>query len=85
VGRINRLHGTNEAEIAVLVADNFQKRGVGEELLRRTIRVAREEGIHALSAEMMADNMAMQVITKRLGFRVKMLPGFASLRARLEL
>jgi len=85
VGRINRLHGTNEAEVAVLVTDDYQKRGVGEELLRRAIRVAREEGIHAVSAEMMADNMAMQVITKRLGFRVKMQPDFASLGARLEL
>jgi acetyltransferase len=85
VGRINRSHGTDEAEVAILVTDNYQKRGVGEELLRRAIRVAREEGIHAVSAEMMADNMAMQIITKRLGFRVKMQPDFASLRARLEL
>ena len=67
------------------MTDDYQKRGVGEELLRRAIRVAREEGIHAVSAEMMADNMAMQIITKRLGFRVKMQPDFASLRARLEL
>ena len=85
VGRVNRLHGSDEAEVAVLVADDYQKRGVGEELLRRAIRVAREEGIRALSAEMMADNMAMQVITKRLGFQVRMQPDFASLRARLEL
>ena len=85
VGRINRIHGTNEAEVAILVADDYQKRGVGEELLRRAIHAAREEGIHALSAEMMADNLAMQVITKRLGFRVKMQPDFASLRAKLEL
>jgi len=85
VGRINRLHGSKEAEVAILVTDDYQKRGVGEELLRRAIRVAREEGIRALSAEMMADNMAMQIITKRLGFRVTMQPDFASLRARLEL
>ena len=85
VGRINRMHGTNEAEVAVLVADDYQKRGLGEELLRRAIHAGREEGIRALSAEMMSDNLAMQVITKRLGFRVKMQPDFSSLRARLEL
>ena len=85
VGRINRIHGTNEAEVAILVADDYQKRGLGEELLRRAIHAAREEGIRALSAEMMADNLAMQVITKRLGFRVKMQPDFSSMRARLEL
>jgi acetyltransferase len=85
VGRLNRLHGSDEAEVAVLVTDEYQHRGLGEELLRQAILVAQQEGIHALSAEMMADNLAMQVITKRLGFRVKMQPGFASLRARLEL
>jgi RimJ/RimL family protein N-acetyltransferase len=58
---------------------------VGAELLRRAIRVAREEGITALSAEMLPDNLAMQVITKALGFKVKMQPGFASMSARLEL
>src|SRR5581483_3868301 len=84
VGRFNRIHGTSEAEVAVVVTDEFQNRGLGEELLRRAIHVAREEGITALSAEMMADNLAMQAITRRLGFRVKMLPGFASMHARLE-
>jgi acetyltransferase len=85
VGRINRMHGTSEAEVAVLVTDDYQKCGVGEVLLRRAIDAARQEGIRSLSAEMMADNLAMQVITKRLGFRVKMQPDFASMRARLEL
>jgi RimJ/RimL family protein N-acetyltransferase len=52
-------------------------------LLRRVIRVAREEGVHAVSAEMMPDNLAMQVITKQLGFEVKLQEGFGSMRARL--
>jgi hypothetical protein len=33
----------------------------------------------------MADNLAMQVVSKQLGFRVHMQNGFASVRARLEL
>jgi hypothetical protein len=53
--------------------------------LRRVIRVAREEGVRAVSAEMMPDNLAMQTITKQLGFKVKMQEGFTSLRARLEI
>jgi len=84
VGRLSRIIGTKEAEVAILVTDEYQNRGVGAELLRRAIRVAREEGITALSAEMLPDNLAMQVITKALGFKVKMQPGFASVRARLE-
>ncbi|HEX6805581.1 MAG TPA: bifunctional acetate--CoA ligase family protein/GNAT family N-acetyltransferase [Terriglobales bacterium] len=85
VGRMNRTHGGSDAEVAVLVTDRYQNRGLGAELLRRVIHVAREEGIKSVSAEMMADNLAMQVITKALGFDVKMTDGFTSMRARLEL
>jgi hypothetical protein len=34
---------------------------------------------------MMADNLAMQVISKALGFHLQMQNGFASMRARLQL
>jgi acetyltransferase len=85
VGRMNRIFGTDEAEVAIIVTDAYQNRGLGTELLRRVIRVAREEGLRAVSSEMMADNLAMQVISRELGFRMKMQNGFASMRARLEL
>jgi acetyltransferase len=85
VGRVNRIHGSDEADVAIIVTDAYQSRGVGAELLRRVIRVAREEGVRAVSAEMMPDNLAMQTITKQLGFKVKMQEGFTSLRARLEI
>jgi acetyltransferase len=85
VGRMNRVFGTDEAEVAIIVTDAYQNRGLGAELLRRVVRVAREEGVCAVNSEMMADNLAMQVISKALGFRTKMQNGFASMRARLEL
>jgi acetyltransferase len=85
VGRLNRVFGTDEAEVGVIVTDAYQNHGLGAELLRRAIRVAREEGIRALTSEMMADNLSMQVISKALGFRLHMQDGFASMRARLEL
>lgn len=85
VGRLNRIIGTDEAEVAIIVTDNYQNRGLGAELLRRVIRVAREEGVHAVMSEMLSDNLGMQVISKKLGFQLHMQNGFASMRARLEL
>ena len=85
VGRMNRIHGGGDAEMAVLVTDRYQNRGLGAELTRRVIDVARQEGIQSVAAEMMADNLAMQVITKELGFEVKMSEGFTSMRAKLDL
>jgi acetyltransferase len=85
VGRMNKLHAGNEAEVAVLVSDQYQKLGLGLELLRRIIEVARDEKLSRVSAEMLTDNIAMQVITKRLGFVVRAGEDMTSVRAFLDL
>ncbi len=85
VGRLSKLHGRNEAEVAVLVSDNYQKLGLGNELLRRVVEVARDEKLSQVSAEMLTDNLAMQVIMKRLGFRVRTEEDMTSVRAFLDL
>jgi acetyltransferase len=85
VGRMSKLHSGNEAEVAVLVSDQFQKLGLGYELLRRVVQIARDEKLSQVSAEMLTDNVAMQVIMKRLGFRVRASDDLTSVRAFLEL
>jgi acetyltransferase len=85
VGRINKLHGKNEAEVAVLVADQYQNLGLGNELLRRVVQIARDEKLSQVSAEMLPDNVAMQAIMKRLGFAVRTSQDLTSVRAYLEL
>jgi acetyltransferase len=85
VGRMNKLHAGNEAEVAVLVSDRYQKLGLGKELLRRVIQIARDEKLTRVSAEMLPDNVAMQIITKQLGFRVRASEDPTSVRAFLDL
>jgi acetyltransferase len=85
VGRMNRLHAGNEAEVAVLVSDQYQKLGLGNELLRRVVQIARDEKLSRVSAEMLTDNVAMQAITKHLGFRVRASDDLTSVRAFLDL
>jgi acetyltransferase len=85
VGRMNKLHAGNEAEVAVLVSDRYQKLGLGNELLRRVVQVAREEKVSHLSAEMLTDNVAMQVIFRRNGFRIRADQDLTSVRAFLDL
>jgi len=70
VGRLSRLHGSNTAEVAVLVRDQFQRRGMGVELMRRLIVVAREEGIASLHAYLLQENVEMQALIRKLGFRI---------------
>jgi acetyltransferase len=85
VGRMNKLHGKNEAEVAVLVSDQYQKLGLGNELLRRVLQIARDEKLSQVSAEMLPDNIGMQIIMKRFGFRIRAGEDPSSLQAYLDL
>jgi len=71
VGRLMKAHTDNEAEAAILVRDQFQRRGLGSELLKRLIDVARREGIGRILLNMLRENFEMQAMAKKLGFRLE--------------
>lgn len=85
VGRLVKLEGQNEAEVAILVSDQYQKQGLGTELLRRLIQSARDQNLHRVSGELLRDNLTIQIIVKRLGFRFQLLADGASIPAVLRL
>ncbi len=72
VGRLSKLHGLDEAEFALLVADKAQGKGLGQELLRRLIEVGRDEKLRRINGLILADNEYMRRICETLGFRMKM-------------
>jgi acetyl coenzyme A synthetase (ADP forming)-like protein len=63
--------GRREAEFALVVSDNFQGQGVGKELLRRLIRVAKDEGVETVFGEISAENAPMQAICRSMGFQIQ--------------
>jgi acetyltransferase len=85
VGRLQRLADENQAEFAVLVSDEYQGKGIGPELLNRLIDVARREGLKLVTADILADNSAMQRICARAGFRLHREIGDPTVSAELEL
>lgn len=70
VGRLSKLHGRNEAELAALVSDDAQHLGLGSELYRRMLQVARDEKIAVISSTMLSENHEMRAICMRLGFNI---------------
>lgn len=68
VGRFVREPETSHGEFAVVVADQFQRQGVGTELLKRLVEIAREENVRALQGWIIPGNTAMQQVTRKLGF-----------------
>ena len=80
VGRLNKLQTDKAAELAVLVADQYQHRGLGTEL-----QIARDEKLSRIVAEMLRDNLAIQTTLRRLGFRFRLLGDPTSVQAVLDL
>jgi acetyltransferase len=71
VGRLTKIHGANEAEVAVLVSDRHQGRGLGKELLSRLLQVGRDEKLARLTADILPDNRDVMRICEKLGFTLK--------------
>jgi acetyltransferase len=70
VSRMYKQHGTTSALMAVIIRDDYQHKGIGTELFRRQLDIARAEGLKHVLCNMLADDTVMQTICKRLGFRV---------------
>ena len=60
----------DDAEFALLVADEWQRRGIGERLLKALIDEARRRGLKRLHGEILATNRGMLALARRLGFAV---------------
>ena len=71
VGRLSRSREGNGAEVAVLIADRFQNAGLGTELLRKLIEVARVEKINRIVAHILPENAGMRGLAKRFGFETQ--------------
>ncbi|MEM9544140.1 MAG: bifunctional acetate--CoA ligase family protein/GNAT family N-acetyltransferase [Cyanobacteria bacterium P01_E01_bin.42] len=70
IGRLQQIHGTNEAEFATLVSDRFHSQGIGTELLKRSIQVARDRKLSRIFAEILPENGAMQRVFEKAGFKL---------------
>ena len=70
VGRMSKQHGNKEAEFAVLISDEWQRLGLGTELLRRLIEIGRDEKLARLSGMVLDENHAMQHACRNVGFEV---------------
>ena len=63
--------GTNHAEVAFIVRDRWQNRGIGTFLLKYLATIARGQGIAGFTAEVLVDNRAMLAVLRKSGFRLR--------------
>ncbi|MCP5299942.1 MAG: bifunctional acetate--CoA ligase family protein/GNAT family N-acetyltransferase [Chromatiaceae bacterium] len=56
-------------EFALTVADEWQKKGIGRQLMQRLMTVARDRGIEIMEGEVLSNNSKMLRLCEKLGFR----------------
>jgi acetyltransferase len=66
------------AEFAIAVADEFQRRRLGTQLLRKLLAYASGKGVRRLFGEVLAENHGMQALARRLGFQLRSNPDDAT-------
>jgi acyl-CoA hydrolase/RimJ/RimL family protein N-acetyltransferase len=62
---------TNLAEVAFVVHDEWQNRGIGAFLFLHLIRIARRNGIRGFTAEVLVENKAMQAVINKSNCKIK--------------
>jgi acetate---CoA ligase (ADP-forming) len=67
--------GPNRAEVAFVVADRWQGRGLGSIMFSRLAAAAHEQGVATLMAEVLPENRGMLTVFERSGHPVRIRPG----------
>jgi acetyltransferase len=70
VGRLSKLHGRDEAEMAAVAIDAAQHKGLGTELYRRLIQIARDEKLKKVISNMLPENREMRAVCVKHGFKM---------------
>ena len=70
-GRYVRHHNRPLADVAFVVDENYQGRGIASFLFEMLIRVAREQGIEGFTADVIADNKAMLKVFEKAPFPIR--------------
>lgn len=71
VGRLIIEPGEKRAEFAVVVADEFQGKGLGTKLVDMLIGIGEEKGLESIYGIVLPDNKKMMDLCRALGFDIK--------------
>jgi GNAT superfamily N-acetyltransferase len=86
VGQFGIDETTHSAEVALVVRDDYQNRGVGRELLAYLTLLARQQGLLGFTAEVLVENTPMLHLFEKMGFDIqrRTAEGVCELRMRFR-
>ena len=63
--------GSHTAEVAIVIKDDYQNKGIGTELLIHLTYIAKKQGLLGFSADVLKDNRAMIHLFEKVGFNIE--------------
>jgi len=85
MGQLTKLQGTAEGEFALLINDEYQRTGLGTELLSRLLDIGRDERLEKVVAEILPENEGMRRVCSKLGFSFSKVPDSNTIYAEINL
>lgn len=70
VGRLFLIPGTRFARFVMVIIDQYHNLGLGTELLKHLITIAKQEKIEMIDSRILSENAGMIKICERLGFKI---------------
>ncbi|MCS6903026.1 MAG: GNAT family N-acetyltransferase [Candidatus Bipolaricaulota bacterium] len=70
VGQYSIDERTHTAEVALVVRDDYQGQGIGAELLSYLKYLAKRQGLHGFTAEVLQENLPMLHLFEKMGFDI---------------
>jgi acyl-CoA hydrolase/RimJ/RimL family protein N-acetyltransferase len=71
VGRYSLLEASHAAEVALVVRDNDQNKGIGTEVLSYLTYLAKRQGLLGFTAEVLVENKPMLHLFEKMGFGIE--------------
>ncbi|HSX26121.1 MAG TPA: bifunctional acetate--CoA ligase family protein/GNAT family N-acetyltransferase [Chlamydiales bacterium] len=69
--RLTKIPGTGDATFTMTIKDKWQNQGIGSKFMGKILQVAKQEKIHRIRAQMLAENFQMEKLCKHFGFSIK--------------
>ena len=85
IARLSKEPGNAQAEFAMLISDQWQKKGLGTQLLNRLLEIATKENLTRVTATIMAENTEMQRVAEKAGFKLTRSLTDSTVTAQLDL
>lgn len=76
---------TIKTEIAVVVGDYWQGKGIGATLMEHLLAIAKERGMEFLWGAVLAENSHVLAMARKLGFEISWRHGFNHYEIKIDL